>query len=66
VIFFTGTSQKLEEYLSNYYLAHYNFGDYLIDESLDKPLFPKIKFILGEHPKREGITMIFNRDKTID
>ena len=32
VIFFTGTSSKLEEYLQfPYHLAHYNFGDYLIN-----------------------------------
>ena len=33
VVFFTGTSEKLEWYLKmntyEYYLAHYNFGDYI-------------------------------------
>lgn len=30
VVFFTGTSEKLESYLNEpYYLAHYNFGDYI-------------------------------------
>ena len=36
VIFFTGTSQKLEEYLDDYVLCHYNFGDYILE--------PKMKF----------------------
>ena len=45
VVFFTGTSEKLEEYLSEpYYLAHYNFGDYIQNPI---PGFPKIYFHLG-------------------
>ena len=35
VIYFTGTSQHLEEYIGNYYLAHYNFGDFLTDSNTE-------------------------------
>jgi len=49
VVFFTGTSAVLEQYIGeNYYLAHYNFGDYI-----QNPIhgFPKIHFHIGESPE---------------
>jgi len=63
VVFFTGTSEKLEWYLKmnayEYYLAHYNFGDYI---QRPIPGFPKIHFHLGESKEPgHGIRLIFNR-----
>ena len=66
VIFFTGTSEVLLEYLYFWrpYYCHYNFGDYL-SHPLNEFKFPSIKFELNKEPKYENdnfIHLIFNRN----